>query len=52
VLENAKVTDASGRAVDLQELQEDPTLPDSMLSDVLDAEELDDALDDERDVPE
>jgi trigger factor len=33
VLENAKVTDASGRVVDLQELQEDPTLPDSLLGD-------------------
>ena len=34
VLESAKVTDASGRLVNLQELQDDPTLPDSMLSGV------------------
>jgi trigger factor len=33
VLENAKVTDESGRVVDLQELQEDPTLPDALLAD-------------------
>lgn len=39
VLENAKVTDASGRAVNLQELQEDPTLPTGVLSDVLGSEE-------------
>jgi len=32
VLETAKVTDASGREVNLQELQEDPTLPDGLLS--------------------
>lgn len=32
VLESAKVTDASGRTVNLAELQEDPTLPDGLLS--------------------
>jgi trigger factor len=35
VLEHAVITDASGRPVDLNELQDDPTLPDSLVSDVL-----------------